>query len=48
MSHCRKNLVSGKVVGKKRIYLEKHTPQTRVWAVSEGKSGTRVGGCQFL
>ena len=28
MSHCRKNSVRDKVIGKKWIYLERNTPQT--------------------
>ena len=38
---------SDKVIGKKRIYLERNTFH-RVWAISEGEKGTRVWGWQFL
>ena len=41
MSHHRKNSVRDKVIGKKWVYLERNTLH-RVWAISEGKSDTRV------
>ena len=47
MSHCRKNSVRDKVMGKKWIYLERNTLHS-VWAISEDEKGTRVWGCQFL
>ena len=43
MSHCRKNSVRDKVMGKKWIYLERNTLH-RVWAISEGEKGTGVWG----
>ena len=49
MSHCRKNSVRDKAIGKKWTYLERNTHSTdRVWATSEGEKGTRVWVCQFL
>ena len=42
------NSVRDKVIGNKWIYLERNTPQSRVWAISEGEKSTRVWGCQFL
>ena len=38
MYHCRKNLVSDKVIGKKWIYSDSeiHTTE-RMWAITEGK-----------
>ena len=38
MSHHRKNSVRDKVIGKKWVYSERNTPQTRVWVIAEGKS----------
>ena len=39
--------VRDKVIGKKWVYLERNTVH-RVGAISEGKTGTRGWGCQFL
>ena len=36
MSHHRKNSMRDRVIGKKRIYLERNILH-RVWALSEGK-----------
>ena len=47
VSHPGKNSVRDKVIGKKRIYLETHSPD-RVWAISEGEGSTKVRGWQFL
>ena len=47
MSHCGKNSVRDKAIGKKWIYLERNTLH-RMWAISEGEKGTKVWGCQFL
>ena len=37
ISHCRKNSVMDKVIGKKWIYLERNILH-RMWAISEGKN----------
>ena len=47
MSQSRKNSVRDKAIRKKWIYLERNIDH-RVWAISEGKSSTRVWDCQFL
>ena len=49
MSHCRKNSVRDKVIGKKWIYsdMESSTLQT-VWAVAEGKLGHEIWCGSFL
>ena len=39
VSHCRKNSVRFKVVGKKWIYLEEIHSTHSMWAISEGKRG---------
>ena len=41
MSHCRKNSVRDKVIGKKGVYLERNTLHT-VGAIPEGKSSTEI------
>ena len=48
MSHCRKNLVRDKVIGKKWIYYGETHSAYRMWAISEGEKNTRVCCCQFL
>ena len=49
MSHCRKNSVRDKVIGKRWIYsdMESSTLQT-VWAVAEGKLGHEIWCGSFL
>ena len=49
MSHCRKNSVRDKVIGKKWIYsdIESSTLQ-RVWAIAEGKLGHEIWCVSFL
>ena len=36
-----------KVIDKMDIYLEETHFTDRMWAISEGESGTRAWGCQF-
>ena len=48
MSHCRKNSVRDKVIGKRWIYsdMESSTLQT-VWAVAEGSATPKFGVVSF-
>ena len=39
MSHCRKNSVRDKVIGKKWIYLERYTLQRQNAVISKGENG---------
>ena len=41
MSHCRKNSVRDKVIGKKWIYLQRDTPQTE-YGPSQKARGTAL------
>ena len=43
MSHCRKNSVRDKVIGKKWVYYKRETHSTdRGWAVSEDEGGLEI------
>ena len=47
MSHCRKNSVRDKVIGKKWIYLERNTLHRKSVGHLRSESGPRVWGSQF-
>ena len=48
MSHCRKNSVRDKVIGKKWIYSDsERSTLHRVWAMEEGERAPKFGVVSF-